>query len=162
MKQKKICLLGAFSVGKTSLIQQFVSSMFSEKYLTTVGVKVDKKVMTVGNEDLTIIIWDLVGEDDYSSLQTSYLRGAAGYILVADGTRPQSLNTVYSINSKAKGALGNKPCVLALNKADLEDQWSMSDDEMGKAMSEFTTFKTSAKTGANVELLFETLAEAML
>ncbi len=162
MKQKKICLLGAFSVGKTSLIQQFVSSMFSDKYLTTVGVKVDKKVMTIGSEDLTLMIWDLVGEDDYSSLQTSYLRGAAGYILVADGTRPRSLETAYSINGKAKGALGNKPCVLALNKSDLEDQWSIPDDQVEKAHADFTTFKTSAKSGANVELLFEPLAEAML
>ena len=162
MKQKKICLLGAFSVGKTSLIAQFVSSMFDEKYLTTVGVKVDKKVMAVGKEDLQLMIWDLAGEDDYSELQTNYLRGSAGYILVADGTRPRSLETMRSINFKAKSTLGNKPHVLALNKADLTDQWALGDDVISEVTDEFKTFLTSAKTGQNVEELFRTLAEDML
>ena len=66
MLQKKICLLGAFSVGKTSLIQRFVSSLFDDKYLTTVGVKIDKKIVTVDQQEIMLMIWDLAGEDDYN------------------------------------------------------------------------------------------------
>jgi len=63
--QKKICMLGSFSVGKTSLVSRFVSTVFSDKYLTTVGVKIDKKALTVGGEDVTLMLWDIYGEDDF-------------------------------------------------------------------------------------------------
>ncbi len=162
MIQKKICLLGAFSVGKTSLIQQFVNSMFSDKYLTTVGVKVDKKELSIASQDVKLMIWDLAGEDDYSSLQTSYLRGAAGYILVVDGTRPKSLETGFSIQEKVRDAVGDIAHVVALNKADLEDQWQLTDQLISQFPVETRVFRTSAKTGDNVESLFSTLAEQML
>ena len=92
MIQKKICMVGAFAVGKTSLVQRFVRSIFSEKYKTTVGVKIDKKVMNVNSQDLTLILWDLHGEDEFQELQRSYLRGTSGYFLVVDGTRPVTLD----------------------------------------------------------------------
>ena len=91
MIQKKICMLGTFAVGKTSLVQRFVQSIFSEKYLTTVGVKIDKKKMTVDGQDVTLILWDLHGDDDFQRLQMTYLRGASGFFLVADGTRRETL-----------------------------------------------------------------------
>ena len=87
MIQKKICMLGAFAVGKTSLVQRFVKSLFSDRYLTTVGVKIDKKIVTVGDTEVSLVLWDLAGEDEFQSVQTSYLRGASGYLLVIDGTR---------------------------------------------------------------------------
>src|ERR1700675_4666549 len=87
MLQKKVCMIGSFSVGKTSLIQRFVSSIFSDRYLTTVGVKIDKKVVRVDGEDVTLVLWDLYGEDEFQKMRMSYLRGASGYLLVADGTR---------------------------------------------------------------------------
>ena len=85
--QKKICMLGAFSVGKTSLVKRYVASVFSETYLTTVGVKIDKKTVDLAGRVVNLILWDLAGEDDIASLRMSYLRGSAGYVLVADGTR---------------------------------------------------------------------------
>ena len=66
MLQKKVCVLGAFGVGKTTLIRRFVESIFSDAYLTTVGVKVDKKTVIVGTEPLTLILWDIAGEDEPS------------------------------------------------------------------------------------------------
>ena len=59
MLQKKICLLGAFGVGKTSLTRRFVSSIFSDAYLTTVGVKIDKKTLDVGTTPVSLVIWDI-------------------------------------------------------------------------------------------------------
>src|SRR5215211_7084781 len=91
--QKKICMLGGFSVGKTSLVKRFVESVFSETYLTTVGVKIDKKTVDLGERAVNLILWDVAGEDDISAVRMSYyyLRGCAGYVLVADGTRPSTL-----------------------------------------------------------------------
>ena len=96
MLQKKICLLGAFGVGKTSLVRRYVDTIFSDTYLTTVGVKIDKKVMTVGSEQMALILWDIAGEDAVSAVRVTYLRGAAGYLLVVDGTRPETLETAAS------------------------------------------------------------------
>lgn len=161
MLQKKICLLGAFSVGKTSLIQRFVSSIFDDKYLTTVGVKIDKKIVTVNQEEMMLMIWDLAGEDDYNTLNKNHLRGAAGYILVIDGTRPKSLEVGLAVHDKVTEALGDVPVVVALNKADLIDEWILDTDELAKLEEKLPVLKTSAKTGDNVELLFSELAERL-
>ena len=66
MFQKKVCVLGAFGVGKTSLVRRYVQSIFSDAYLTTVGVKIDKKNLNVGETPVTLILWDIAGEDDVS------------------------------------------------------------------------------------------------
>lgn len=158
MLQKKICLLGAFSVGKTSLIQRFVSSIFDDKYLTTVGVKIDKKIVTVGQQEIMLMIWDLAGEDDYNTLNKNHLRGAAGYILVMDGTRPKSLEVGLAVHDKVTEALGDVPVVVALNKADLTDDWILDAVELAKLEEKLPVLRTSAKTGDNVELLFSELA----
>ena len=76
--QKKLCMLGGFAVGKTSLVKRFVHSVFSDTYLTTVGVKIDKKTVELAGKTVNLILWDLSGEDDLASLRMTYLRGAAG------------------------------------------------------------------------------------
>ncbi len=162
MLQKKICLLGAFSVGKTSLIQQFINTLFTDKYLTTVGVKVDKKILTHCDQQVQLMIWDIAGEDDYNSLQTSYLRGSSGCILVADGTRPDSLNVANTLADTVNEVLGDVPLVLAINKSDLIDAWQITDEQQAGAKARFTVHTTSAKTGANVEALFNELTASML
>ena len=95
--QKKICMLGAYAVGKTSLVARFVRSIFSEKYHSTVGVKIDKKTVTIGEQETTLILWDLAGEADFYHVRMSYLRGSAGYLLVADGLRRTSLEKAIEL-----------------------------------------------------------------
>ena len=113
MIQKKVCMLGATGVGKTSLVSRFVRSMFSDKYQTSVGVKVDKKTVTIGEDPVTLVLWDIYGEDAFQSVRASYLRGAAGYLLVADGTRQLTLETARSLQKTAEEAAGHVPFVLA-------------------------------------------------
>ena len=100
MIQKKICMVGTFAVGKTSLVRQFVESVYSEKYHTTVGVKVDKKIMTVGENEVTLVLWDIEGATGSLELRQSYLRGAAGYLLVADGTRPDTITAAVQLQAE--------------------------------------------------------------
>jgi small GTP-binding protein len=163
MIQKKVCMIGASGVGKTSLVAKFVHSMFSEKYLTTVGVKIDKKIVIVDGTEVTLMIWDLAGDDDYQRLQTSYLRGTSGYLLVADGTRQVTLDQVMEIQSRVAAAVGPAPFLLALNKADLSEQWEIDDERIADLTARgWKSFQTSAKEGAGVEAAFVELARLML
>ena len=105
MIQKKICLLGASSVGKTSLIRQFVDGIFNERYLTTIGVKVDKKLVEHNGEQIQFILWDIEGNDRYNLFQERYLRGAAAYIIVVDQTRMSSFLDGMTVQELAKNAV---------------------------------------------------------
>jgi small GTP-binding protein len=115
--QKKICMLGGFAVGKTSLVSRFVHSVFSDKYLTTVGVKIEKKTVDLATEKLDLMIWDLYGEDDFQKVRTSYLRGSSGFLLVADGTRRSTLATAIALQETAERAVGRVPFLLLVNRA---------------------------------------------
>ena len=163
MIQKKVCLLGTSGVGKTSLVAQFVHSLFSEKYLTTVGVKIDKKMLSVDGTEVTLVIWDLAGDDDFQRLQTSYLRGTSGYLMVADGTRRVTLDQVLELQTRVAETLGTAPFALALNKADLTAQWEVDEARLAElAQQNFTVLKTSAKEGRGVEEAFADLARRMI
>jgi small GTP-binding protein len=163
MLHKKICMLGSFAVGKTSLILRFVESIFSDRYLTTVGVKIDKKIVSVEGQEVTLMLWDLYGEDDFQKVRMSYLRGASGYLLVADGTRPASLDKALSIQQEAEKIFGSTPFVVALNKCDLTGEWELAPErEEAVALSASKVIRTSAKTGEGVELAFQSLVKAML
>ncbi|GJL50761.1 Rab family GTPase [Candidatus Nitrospira salsa] len=163
MIQKKVCLLGAFAVGKTSLVKQYVSGIFSEKYLTTVGVKIDKKVLEIQGEPMTLILWDLHGEDEFQKIRASYLRGSSGYMLVIDGTRQLTFGVVEGLQQMAQEILGDVPFVVIINKTDLSDQWEISQEAIAELKArEWTVIEGSAKTGQGVEEAFFTLAKDMV
>jgi small GTP-binding protein len=160
MVQKKICLLGAFAVGKTSLVSRFVDSMFSEKYHTTSGVCIDKKSLQVEGQEWHLVVWDLAGEDEFLQIRMSYLRGSAGYLLVADGTRRATFDAALAIRRRVQEAIGDVPCVLVLNKSDLATEWEVADATIADlATTGWTCLKASAKTGVGVDEAFRTLVE---
>ena len=163
MIRKKICMVGAFGVGKTSLVRRFVESIFDERYHTTLGVKIDKKIVCINGVDHMLMLWDLAGEDDLTPLKLSNLRGMSGYLLVADGTRPATLAKAIELKERIEGAAGAFPFVLLLNKCDLDAQWTLNPagienlDQTG-----WRILRTSAKTGDGVEEAFHTLATKLL
>jgi hypothetical protein len=162
MIQKKICMLGGFGVGKTSLVSRFVSSIFSDKYFTTVGVKIDKKSVTVDGGEMTLVLWDIYGQDEFQTVRDSYLRGTSGYLLVADGTRYATLETAAALQRQAEAVVGQMPFLLLLNKSDLDREWQVDERALVKLVDRgWTVMKTSAKTGAGVEDAFAKLARAM-
>jgi len=163
MLQKKVCMLGSFSVGKTSLVRRFVESIFSEQYHTTIGVKVDKKVARAEGQDVTLVLWDIHGEDAFQKVQISYLRGMSGYLLVADGTRRQTLEDALALSTRITETMGKIPAVLVLNKCDLTAQWEIEPDREARLAADgWKAFRSSAKTGESVEQVFSQLTLAML
>ena len=163
MIQKKICLLGAFAVGKTSLVKRLVSGIFSDKYLTTVGVKIDQKKLSVRGQDLMMVIWDLYGDDDFQKVRASYLQGSSGYILVIDGTRKETVDVACKLHELARKTIGPVPFVLLLNKHDLVDEWVVESPVVSDLRDQACLVSmVSAKTGEGVEAAFTALSEAML
>ena len=162
MISKKVAMLGMWGVGKTSLVQQFVNSIYDDKYLSTVGVKVDKKVVTAGDMDLTMMLWDIAGAEDHFSVPVHYVKGAAGYLLVLDGTRKQSLDVALDLVNMVQQDIGKLPFVVALNKSDLACELTLEEVTAAVAPFDAPCFATSAKTGENVEAAFAALAGALL
>ena len=162
MIQKKICMLGGFAVGKTSLVARFVNSIFSDKYLTTIGVKIDRKSVVLEQSTINVVIWDVAGEDEFQTVQRSYLRGSSGYLLVADGTRASSFETALQLQKKAEETVGTVPFILALNKVDLAAEWQIDLRAYTRLAEQgWTITRTSAKTGDGVEETFQALARRM-
>jgi small GTP-binding protein len=162
MMQKKVCMVGLFATGKTSLVQQFVHARFSERYLSTVGVKIDRKDVEVDGSALTLILWDLAGRDGFEDVTASYLRGSHGILYVADGTRRETWEQLSSLRNLAREAAGDVPAVLALNKSDLRDQWAISRAEERQLALNWNLVQTSAKTGDGVEEAFRRLGRSTL
>jgi len=163
MIRKKICLLGAFAVGKTSLVARFVKSIYSDRYITTVGVKVDKKTVKVDDQEVNLIVWDLAGEDEFQKVRLSYLSGASGYLLVADGARRDTLETARMLRERVNENIGALPFIFIINKVDLASEWEIDDQAIAECEGQgWTVIKASAKTGEGVEEAFSKLAEELI
>jgi small GTP-binding protein len=157
----KVCIIGDFAVGKTSTIERFVNQQFSDKYLTTVGVKVDTKEVHLAalNSDLKLVIWDVAGTARFGALELSYVRGAAGCLLVADGSRASTVTAALQLKQQVTDRYGDMPFVFMLNKSDLRSAWEVGNERLAELAASFPDlFETSAKSGDNVELAIETLA----
>jgi small GTP-binding protein len=163
MIQKKICMLGAFAVGKTSLVRRFVESIFSEAYHTTVGVKIDKKTVHVNATEVDLVLWDLYGDDDFQKIRWSYFQGASGYLLVADGTRRGTLEKALLLEERVRQETGAVPFVFVINKSDLLKDWEVDAAAEAQLQAKnWTVLRSSAKTGEGVEEAFVELTRKML
>ena len=161
MLQKKICMVGMYGTGKTCLVQRYVHSLFSVKYLTTVGVKIDRREVQANGQPVMLMLWDLEGRDEVRNINPSYLKGAHGIFYVVDGTRRDTFDKLFEIRDLVTSTVGAVPSVVALNKADLTDQWVLAGaDDKRLAAEGLFALQTSAKSGAGVEAAFQRLADA--
>lgn len=165
---KKVCLLGDFAVGKTSLVRRFVYDLFDEKYISTIGVKVSRKTVAVPMQDgavveLTMMLWDLAGSEDFSQMRGSYLRGASGAILVCDLTRPESLTSLAGYLADLRKVSPEALLIVVANKSDSPEQQVLlyQVEEVAAALGAHC-FITSARTGDNVEEMFRHLARMLV
>lgn len=158
----KICLLGDFGVGKTSLVARFVRSTFSDKYMTTVGVKVDsKEVDLVGGGQCKLVVWDIAGRSALDALGLHYLRGSSALLLVADGTRESSLNSALNLLMQSRALLPDALAVLAVNKLDLVERWEVAPTTLAELRRSLPVFETSALSGDGVESVFAYIAAGL-
>jgi small GTP-binding protein len=163
MIQKKVCMVGAFATGKTSLVARFVKSIYSESYQSTVGVKIDKKSLNLEDREVNLLLWDVQGEDDFQKLRLSYLRGLSGYLLVVDGTRRATLEKAFSLQEIIEETVGTAPFIVILNKSDLRDEWEIDSAAMEEISKRgWIVIQGSAKTGLGVEEAFLNLAKKMV
>jgi small GTP-binding protein len=160
---KKICLLGEFAIGKTSLTSRFVRQTFSDQYLTTVGVKIDSKLIALPKlEPVKLVIWDIAGSDTTSTVDKNYIRGTAAVLLVADGCRKTTLDSAINLKDFVHDQVGECPIVIAVNKVDLLSDWEVTEADIAALQDTgLHVYKTSAKTAENVEAAFQKLAELL-
>ena len=162
--QKKICLLGDFGVGKTSLVQRFVEGRFDDKYLSTVGVKISRKTLKRSYGELNLLIWDVAGSNGFESSGTSYMQGAAGALIVCDLTRRDTLIAFENYARQIRKINPGVQLVFVCNKADLIHTRDISDIDLLNVLSDLggsNFFLTSAKTGEQVEGAFSHLADTL-
>ncbi len=164
MIKKKICMLGAFAVGKTSLVQRYVNSIFSEKYQTTIGVKIDQKVVRVGDTEVNLMLWDIHGEDNYQKVKPSYIMGAAGYFVVVDVTREETLEVGLHLQKMADQMSKGAPFIVVMNKTDLpRSEWYINESAINELKeNSYEVILTSAKEGTGVEEAFSRLTHLMI
>ena len=160
--------MGAYSVGKTSLVRRFVHEAFDERYTTTLGVKIETKTVELDNGPVKLVIWDMEGADndgDEAALVTSrmksYLKSVNGVILVADITRAVTVQTARRLYDWLNRERPGIPGVLLLNKSDLQSQSQAGIQEAGGISDSLQCFTTSALSGENVELTFRHLAQVL-
>ena len=159
----KICVLGEFAVGKTSTIARFVHNQFSEKYLTTVGVKIDTKSVAVGSHTLKMVIWDIAGGHTLADGLKNYLKGCMGIVAVADGTRAETLTFIESLLQEVAAEYGEIPYVLLLNKTDLKSEWELDPSRTEQLKQNHPhVFLTSAKEDSQVEDALACLAQVLM
>jgi len=120
----KVLLLGDGAVGKTSLIRRFVVDQFGDDYITTIGTKVTKRDLSISEGGVThlvaMTIWDVLGQQGYTAVQTTAFLGARGVLFVYDTTRPETRESIerYWI-PRVREVLGSVPSMVAGNKVDL-------------------------------------------
>jgi len=164
----KICLLGSFGVGKTSLMERFVNDRFDEKYLSTVGISVSQKLMPPikaerGNHatQFMFLIWDIAGLEKFNPMVMNYFRGATGALAVADLSRPQTIDNLDPIVDQFVSVNPNAALVAVGNKSDILEGRTQVPAELNQLADRYAakTILTSAKSGVGVEKAFMTLSK---
>jgi small GTP-binding protein len=166
--KKKICLLGLYSVGKTSMVRQFVYNKFEDKYLSTIGVHISKKKLNIDikedKQSIEFFIWDIANINKFDNVVNNYLRGAHGAIIVTDISRPKTIENIkefadnfLEINPKAK-------ILFVGNKIDLVDELKFDKDAYISSVCDNSNnvLFTSAKTGENIDEVFKKLGEQIV
>ncbi len=156
---KKIVLAGHFGVGKSSLVKRFVHQKFSDQYLTTIGVKIDKKIVDVSGAKVKLMLWDIAGESTAMKIPKKYLAGAHGILYVFDLTREETYSNIQNDLFEISKTLKEVPSIVLGNKSDLVEMEFIH--ELKKELS-MSFHPTSAKTGDHVEDSFKMIAEQLI
>lgn len=169
---QKVCLIGSFGVGKTSLVRRFVERQFSDKYLSTVGVKISCKSVELPRidsqitQEVKVLIWDIEGSTKFKAIAPSYFQGAKGAVIVGDLTRQETLDSLSDSIDSFLAVNPKSHIVIALNKADLIEAEYLESLHKFYQFSDrkcvISTYLTSAKSGDNVDEIFKILTRSLI
>jgi len=161
--RRKVCLLGASGVGKSSLVRRFVDGSFDEALDPSIAMSIFSGIVELGEVTLEMMLWDPAGADSDGQYNRSFISGASGLIFVVDATQPQTLDLLLQAQAKERGFIGSRPAMLVVNKVDLTGDFALSKAQVDAASKlDWRLIKVSAKTGNNVSQVFTKLAEMML
>lgn len=161
--RRKVCVLGAPGVGKTSLVRRFVDGEFDEDYQQTIGVAISKGTLTFDDITLETMIWDYEGTEPGSHYNPSFISGASGLIFVVDVTQPSTLDHLLDAQSRGRGYTGSRPSVLVANKMDLTHDFGLAKQQLERAREHsWFIIQASAKSGDHVDEAFTRLGQMML
>jgi GTPase SAR1 family protein len=188
MVTRKVCIFGAHGAGKRTLTSKLQDNREAERYTATLGVQISKKEVVVGNQSVTMMVWSVADLDNFDAIMMNYSRGMSGYLLVADGTRPSTLERAREIyeqlcsfeqpppsaeQTQDGEPDANKPYVqfpyrevpfiLLLNKSDLVEQWRIEKSNLGMLANKgWPVQVVSAKENEGVEEAFLSLGRRIL
>lgn len=161
--RRKVCLLGAPGVGKTSLVRRFVEHSFDRDQQSSIAMQISKGTVDVGDISLEMMLWDPEGSEAWGQYNRSFISGASGLIFVVDATRPRTLDHLLEAQTKGRGFIGSRPAVLIVNKVDLRADAALTKAQVDAARKlNWHIARASAKSGDHVDEAFTTLAELMV
>lgn len=173
----KLCLVGDWGTGKTSIRRKFMGSRFKRNYLPTVGADFSFKEIEIDGMNYKLLTWDLAGESKFKSVRGVYFQGAYGILLVFDLTNHKSFESLDSWLADIEESTQTKglPIWLIGNKNDLiktKDMQKITDSEIEEFLeflkSRYNNYfdigfsKTSALTGNNIDEAFEGLVRNIM
>lgn len=157
----KMILFGSSGVGKSSLVRRYVQNIFEEDYVATLGYNVFEKRINHEDISISLIIYDVGGQEKFSEIREKYAKGAAMALIIYDVTNGESFNALPSWKKDLHQFAGEIPFIIVGNKVDLKADRQVLKDEAKQVSLELKAldfFETSAKTGEGVEEAFNQLA----
>ena len=165
----KVCVFGDGAVGKTTLVNRYLTGNFSQSYKITIGADFYIKKLDIGDKGITLQIWDFAGEDKFRFLLPTYASGSSGGIFMYDITRHSSIENVENwlevFKKSFKSRFIDIPLIMVGGKNDLEEKRVISNEEgseMAKKHNFYEHIECSSKTGENVEEIFKSISQKML